>query len=94
MPRYNALPPNLAPRGLNREAAAQYVGVSPGKFDEMVADDRMPKPLRLDGRKLWDRLAIDRAFDALSERTQNANPWDELLVPRSFTPPNESSRRP
>jgi predicted DNA-binding transcriptional regulator AlpA len=65
MPRHDALPPGLPPRGLSREAAAQYIGVSVGKFDQMTKDGRMPKPIRIDGRKVWDRLALDRAFDAL-----------------------------
>jgi hypothetical protein len=38
------------PRGLNREEAARYVGVGATKFDEMVADRRMPRPKRVDGR--------------------------------------------
>lgn len=41
-------------RGLSREEAAMYVGVGSTKFDEMVNDGRMPKPKRIDGRKLWD----------------------------------------
>jgi hypothetical protein len=65
MPRYVALPPNLPPRGLCREASAEYVGVGATKFDQMVADGRMPKPFAVDSRKLWDRHALDRAFDAL-----------------------------
>jgi hypothetical protein len=34
MPRYDALPVNLPSRGLQQEAAAQYIGISVGKFDE------------------------------------------------------------
>lgn len=78
MPRHDALPPNLPPRGLCREAAAQYVGVSVGKFDEMTADGRMPKPVQIDGRKVWDRRALDRAFDALDSDKVDANEWDEV----------------
>ena len=33
-------------RGLQREMAARYVGISATKFDEMVDDGRMPKPKR------------------------------------------------
>lgn len=35
---------NLEPRGLNRVAASQYIGVSTGKFVQMVPDGRMPAP--------------------------------------------------
>lgn len=73
--KYDALPSNLPPRGLCREAAARYVGVSPGKFDEMVADGRMPGPKRVDARKLWDRNALDEAFELLPG-DEDANPWD------------------
>jgi predicted DNA-binding transcriptional regulator AlpA len=79
MPRYDALPVNLPPRGLSRDAAAQYIGISVGKFDELVADGRMPKPVRIDGRKVWDRQGLDLAFNALGNETVSRNPWDELL---------------
>jgi hypothetical protein len=42
-----------------------YVGISPSKFDELVADGRMPQPRRIDGRKVWDIRALDLAFDEL-----------------------------
>jgi predicted DNA-binding transcriptional regulator AlpA len=79
MPRYDALPVNLPPRGLNRDAAAQYIGISVGKFDELVADGRMPKPVQIDGRKVWDRKALDLAFDGLGNGASSLNPWDEVL---------------
>ncbi len=59
-------------RGLSRLEAAIYVGVSPGKFDELVRDGRMPAPKRIDSRKLWDIRELDVAFDALPDETQNA----------------------
>lgn len=77
--RYDALPPTLAPRGLSREAAAGYINVSPGKFDEMVRDGRMPAPRRIDARKVWCRHALDLAFDELPIEGQ-ANPWDSAVA--------------
>ncbi|MBP7337670.1 hypothetical protein [Niveispirillum sp.] len=76
--RHSALPPNLAPRGLSRTEAAGYVGVSATKFDQMVQDRRMPRPKRIDGRIVWDRIAIDRAFEALPDEGGQVsdNPWD------------------
>lgn len=53
------------PRGLRRLLAAAYVGVSPNLWDSMVADGRMPKPKRFDGRTVWDKVAVDAAFDLL-----------------------------
>jgi predicted DNA-binding transcriptional regulator AlpA len=71
------LPPSLPPRGLKRVWAAAYIGVSPTKFDEMVDDGRMPKPKRIDGRTVWDRKALDDAFDALPDDAgAESNPWD------------------
>ncbi len=64
------------PRGLKREHAAQYIGVGPTKFDEMVKDGRMPAPKRVDGRTIWDRFGLDTAFEDLPTKTE-ANPWDE-----------------
>ena len=77
MPRADALPLNLPPRGLCREQAAQYIGVGVTKFDEMVGDGRMPAPKRIDGRKVWDREGLDRAFYALPDDDDaSPNPWD------------------
>ena len=61
-------------RGLSRDEAAIYIGVSAAKFDEMVADGRMPEPVQIDARKVWDIRSIDLAFDALSQETSNT--WD------------------
>jgi predicted DNA-binding transcriptional regulator AlpA len=59
---------------LSRDEAAMYVGVSTAKFDDMVADGRMPEPVQIDARKIWDVRSIDMAFDALSQETSNS--WD------------------
>ncbi|RWD64923.1 MAG: hypothetical protein EOS36_08805 [Mesorhizobium sp.] len=53
------------PRDLSREEAARYVGVGITKFDQMVADRRMPKPKKVDGRVIWDRLKLEAAFGEL-----------------------------
>jgi excisionase family DNA binding protein len=56
------------PRGMSRDEAARYIGVSPTKFDRMIADKEMPKPKQLGGRVVWDRFALDMAFSALPEQ--------------------------
>ncbi|MEQ8445762.1 MAG: hypothetical protein RIB57_07755 [Pelagibacterium sp.] len=63
--RQDILPRSLPPIGLSREGAAAYIDVSPTKFDQMVADGRMPKPKKIDARRVWDRSKIERAFAAL-----------------------------
>ena len=66
------------PRGMNRDEAARYIGVGNTKFDEMVADGRMPRPKRVDGRVIWDRLRIEAAFTDLPEDNK-ANPLDRMF---------------
>lgn len=83
MAKFDALPPNLPPRGLSRDVAAQYIGVAATTFDKLVEDGRAPKPRRIDGRKVWDRLALDMAFDALpidGVASANNNPFDGTTV--------------
>ncbi|MBX5082126.1 hypothetical protein HJB56_04910 [Rhizobium lentis] len=66
------------PRGMSREEAARWIGVSTTKFDEMVKDRRMPRPKRVDGRVIWDRLALDMAFGDLGE--EGGNRIDQALA--------------
>lgn len=56
----------------------RYIGVGATKFDEMVADRRMPRPKRVDGRVIWDRLKIEAAFTDLPEE-KKINPLDRIL---------------
>jgi hypothetical protein len=67
-------------RGLSRIEAAMYVGVGATKFDELVATDRMPKPKCIDNRRVWDILALDRAFDLLpdDESGQIDRTWEDV----------------
>ena len=52
-----------------------YIGVSAGKFDELIADRRMPPPIKIDSRKVWDIRSLDLAFDALKSENQAPNSW-------------------
>lgn len=61
------------PRGLSRIDAARYIGISTTKFDEMVADGRMPASKRIDARRVWDRYALDQSFDSLPEDRERRN---------------------
>lgn len=62
-------------RGFNRIEAATYIGVSPTKFDQLVADGRMPKAKRIDGRKVWDVRELDPAFEELGSIDTS---WDDV----------------
>jgi predicted DNA-binding transcriptional regulator AlpA len=64
-------------RGLSRNEAAGYVGVSASLFDKMVKDGRMPKPVRINSRVIWDREDLDAAFDNLKDEPTD-NPWEDL----------------
>jgi predicted DNA-binding transcriptional regulator AlpA len=65
------------PRGMSRDEAARYIGIGSTKFDEMVADGRMPKPKRIDGRVVWDRIKIEAAFSDLPDDNR-INPLDRM----------------
>jgi predicted DNA-binding transcriptional regulator AlpA len=75
--RGDVLPISLPPRGVSREEAAAYIGISPSLFDELLKDGRMPAPKRINRRTVWDRRKVDEAFDALPD-DGGGNPWDEL----------------
>jgi excisionase family DNA binding protein len=80
------VPPRQAPlplpeaRGLNREQAAAYVGVSAGTFDKMVREGAMPAPKRYGARLIWDRQSLDLSFAALpGDDSDSINSWDRVL---------------
>jgi hypothetical protein len=57
-----------------------YVGVSAGKFDELVDDGRMPGARRIDGRKVWDVRELDLSFDRLPHDDSplpSGNTWED-----------------
>ena len=53
------------PRLLSREQAAAYLGVSVGMLESRIGDP-FPEPIRIGGRKLYDRRTLDRAVDHLT----------------------------
>ena len=68
----------FAPRPSARPLArgtAMYIGISPSKFDELVADGRMPGPVKIDNRMVWDIRRLVLAFDALSMEDRLSNSW-------------------
>lgn len=67
------LPPNIAPRGLSREEAAAYVGLSPSAFADQVAARALPQAIKWGRRAVWDRRALDVALDRLSGLTEGSD---------------------
>lgn len=71
-------PPRLPdwPRLMPEPYAAAYVGVSVSTFRNKVQSGHMPAPVRVtQGRKVWDKKALDRFADGLSE---DRDEWAEL----------------
>jgi predicted DNA-binding transcriptional regulator AlpA len=59
---------------LNREQAAEYVGVGLSLFDRMVADRRLPAPVVLSvGRLGWVQRELALAIAALPRRDQTGS---------------------
>jgi hypothetical protein len=48
-----------APRLMDVERAAAYVGFGPTKFRELVVERKMPEPVDVDGLPRWDRYQLD-----------------------------------
>jgi hypothetical protein len=70
---------SLPRRGLSREEASMYLGISGGTFDQMRADNLIEPPRLIGGRKLWDIRDLDMAFDALPREgglTSPDNTWN------------------
>jgi predicted DNA-binding transcriptional regulator AlpA len=71
----------VLPRGLSREQAANYIGVSASLFDAMVKDGRMPTPKRINARAVWDMRQLDAAFDALpSADVDDRDPFETVVL--------------
>jgi predicted DNA-binding transcriptional regulator AlpA len=68
------------PRGIRRPRAAAYLDMSEPTFAKLVDEGKMPKPKKIRGMAIWDRQALDAAFDALSEdEPARRNTIDEIL---------------
>ena len=64
------------PRGLRREAAAYYVGISPSEFDTWVDEKIMPGPWKQGRCVIYDRRKLDLAMDQLPNRDgADENPY-------------------
>ena len=79
MARHVDLPSTLEPFGLTREEAAAACRISASKFDQLVADGRMPQPRMIDGRRVWSTTEVRRAFHALPKKGGDGerNEWDD-----------------
>jgi predicted DNA-binding transcriptional regulator AlpA len=53
--------------GLRLLEAANYVGLKPMKFQQLMEDSRMPKPIKIDRCTVWDVRKFIACFDKLQE---------------------------
>lgn len=56
------------PRGLRSSRAAAYLGMSESSFLSLVDEGRLPKPKKIRGMMIWDRLELDAAFETLEHQ--------------------------
>ena len=61
-----------APRGLRREAAADWLGFSPTKFDELVKVGLFHRGKKVHGCRVWDRYLLDIEFENLPDEDDPA----------------------
>lgn len=80
----------IEPRGLTREQAAAYIGVSAPQFMQLVAAQRMPTPKRFGDQLRWDRHEIDRVFDATDAALRNMDAWSSFISAATGTKPSPS----
>jgi hypothetical protein len=70
------------PRGLRRERAAFYLGVSPSKFDQLRKQGKIPAPKDFFGVAVYCRYELDALFSEQPPVAANDNnEWDSVLLP-------------
>jgi predicted DNA-binding transcriptional regulator AlpA len=65
---------------LRRDEAAASVAVSTTKWDEWVADGRMPRGRKIDGVVLWDTQEVREAWERLRDGQHSKNPFDGVVA--------------
>lgn len=74
---------SYAPRGMNADRAAAYVGFSTTKFLDLIKLKEMPEPVFFDEDiPRWDRYDLDASMEAAKERRRRVRPgarsFDEI----------------
>jgi predicted DNA-binding transcriptional regulator AlpA len=71
---------------MKADRAAAYLDMSRSKFLELVERGVLPQPKMMDSMAMWDRLALDAAFNDLPEcgdgdtLVQRRNTFDDVLA--------------
>jgi hypothetical protein len=64
-PKRSRLPAGISARLVEREAAAEFLGIGVSLLDDQVRKGILPEPIRFGGRKLYDLNAINKRLDQL-----------------------------
>ena len=67
------------PRAMRADRAAAYLSISRSKFLELVEQGKLPKAVHIDGISLWDRLALELAFEEMASEGDNPNSFDVIM---------------
>ena len=95
--------PGIVPdtRLVDRRRAAAHVGVTAGRFEQLVRDNVVPPPVMVDNKRRWPIAWLDVAKDAVvssmpclaqvaSDATQDARPCERDLAPVSHELPDQA----
>lgn len=85
------------PRGLDHDAAARYVGISPAAFDDLLRLQKLPGPRQVGSALVWDRQELDDAFSlfppAEVSKARRVSPSAEFEgYPNVYTPETLAER--
>ena len=75
------------PRVLNRRLAAAYVGVTAGRFEQLIREKIIPEAIVIDRNRLWDICALDQVINTIRQMTDASNRSEvSARLPRSLDP--------
>nr|WP_249815039.1 MULTISPECIES: hypothetical protein [unclassified Bradyrhizobium] len=87
---------------VDRRRAAAYVGVTAGRFEQLVRDSVVPPPVMVDNKRRWPLALLDVAKDAvvassmpclpqvMVEIAQDARPCERAPAPASHELPDKN----
>ena len=68
------------PRAMRADRAAAYLSISRSKFLALVEQGKLPKPVHIDSLALWDRLALELAFEQMTADNERPNSFDVVTA--------------
>lgn len=95
--------PDVVPdtRLVDRRRAAAHVGVTAGRFEQLVRDNVVPPPVMVDNKRRWPLALLDVARDAVvssmpcpaqvaSDTAQDARPCERDPAPVAYELPDQA----